>query len=82
MLSDAEEWDRKLEAWLACYQHLEPQMKDAERWRYVRNSINPSHVIHRWDDSIKDWKNIGGSYVAQETIDAALDLQKEKQDAE
>ncbi|WP_104658039.1 hypothetical protein [Ralstonia insidiosa] len=66
--------------WLACYQHLEPQLKDAERYRYLRD-------ISRLPDEC-DGEIVAGTVGGEDllfnehldkAIDAALALQKEKQ---
>lgn len=67
----AEMWDTRLSAWLACYQHLEPQLKDAARYQWLRSIDNEQEAfsaIHEYADKYLD-----------EAIDAALALQKEKQ---
>lgn len=71
-------WDCALQEWLACYQHLVPE-------GYVVVPKEPTMAMlkagikafqHAWSISnpLSDWR---AAYIAE--IDAALDLQKEKQ---
>lgn len=64
------------EAWqgfLACYQHLGPQLKEAERYRFLRDDMELSvrDVFSSWSPHLNDGLDVA--------IDAALEQQKEKQ---
>lgn len=74
---------------LACYQHLGPQLKDAERYRYLQGSVCATRVTParcefflQLPAPIKDPMRGSVAQHFDEAIDAALDLQKEKQHAQ
>ncbi len=85
-LEDAAEWDSRLEGWLSCYQHLEPQLKDAERYQWLRSddievmpgqreiNVYMERLPHTEEPTVLLVES-----ALDEAIDAALDLQKEKQ---
>lgn len=68
------------QAWLACYQHLEPQLKDGERYRFLRDEGHDDCGDGPWSDG---YRAIASTWLSAAEIDAevdaALDQQKEKQ---
>jgi hypothetical protein len=46
------------------------ETRDAARWKHVYDG---RYIICRWDAEAKAYVNIGGSYVARDAIDAAMD---------
>lgn len=65
----ADAWDDRLRVWLACYQHLAPQLKDAARYQWLRDIDNEQEAfsaIHEFADKFLD-----------QAIDAAIDRKKD-----
>ncbi|WP_104658046.1 hypothetical protein [Ralstonia insidiosa] len=69
------------EGWLACCQHLAPQLKDAERYRFLREDDNDEKML-QFSEHARDGRDdvwLLREEKLDSAIDAALALQKEKQ---